>query len=305
MDAEDDRTQIDPRANPWAMLAALPLFSGLPKGVVDAAVTELEWMSLPGGGLLFEAGAPADAVYFVVSGCLGVYGPGGELIGRIAAGETVGEMGLIVSRPRTATVRALRDSELAMLSAGTFERVLLGHPEAILRLARLTVLRLEDREAEHLRIMTPRTLAMVPLDGGIELPEHAGRLVHALSRFGRVDLVGRERAGSHSPQWFHERESRNDFVVYAADAGDTAWTRLCLRQADVVLLVARTSVESAGWTRSQWLDGSMRRAELLLLHEKGFVNGAATRWHGVLPGMPHHQRHQRDAAFGVVVAEFL
>ncbi len=294
MDAEDDRTQIDPRANPWAMLAALPLFSGLPKGVVDAAVTELEWKSLPGGGLLFEAGAPADAVYFVVSGCLGVYGPGGELTGRIAAGETVGEMGLIVSRPRTATVRALRDSELAMLSAGTFERVLLGHPEAILRLARLTVLRLEDREAEHLRIMTPRTLAMVPLDDGIELPEHASRLVQALSRFGRVDLVGRERAGRHSPQWFHERESRNDFVVYAADAGDTPWTRLCLRQADVVLLVARTNAESSGWARSQWLDGSMRRAELLLLHEKGFANGAATRWHGVLPDMPHH--HMRGPA---------
>jgi len=294
VDAEDDRTQIDPRANPWAMLAALPLFSGLPKGVVDAAVTELEWKSLPGGGLLFEAGAPADAVYFVVSGCLGVYGPGGELTGRIAAGETVGEMGLIVSRPRTATVRALRDSELAMLSAGTFERVLLGHPEAILRLARLTVLRLEDREAEHLRIMTPRTLAMIPLDDGIELPLHAGRLVQALSQFGRVDLVGRERAGRHSPQWFHERESQNDFVVYAADAGDSPWTRLCLRQADVVLLVARTDVESAGWTRSQWLDGSMRRAELLLLHEKGFVNGAATRWHGVLPGMPHH--HMRKPA---------
>jgi len=294
VDAEDDRTQIDPRANPWAMLAALPLFSGLPKGVVDAAVTELEWKSLPGGGLLFEAGAPADAVYFVVSGCLGVYGPGGELTGRIAAGETVGEMGLIVSRPRTATVRALRDSELAMLSAGTFERVLLGHPEAILRLARLTVLRLEDREAEHLRIMTPRTLAMVPLDDGIELPEHASRLVQALSRFGRVDLVGRERAGRHSPQWFHERESRNDFVVYAADAGDTPWTRLCLRQADVVLLVARTNVESSGWARSQWLDGSMRRAELLLLHEKGFANGAATRWHGVLPDMPHH--HMRGPA---------
>ena len=136
MDAEDDRTQIDPRANPWAMLAALPLFSGLPKSVVDAAVTELEWMSLPGGAVLFEAGAPADAVYFVVSGCLGVYGPGGELIRRIGAGETVGEMGLIIARRRTASVRALRDSDLATLSAGTFERVLLGHPEAILRLAR-------------------------------------------------------------------------------------------------------------------------------------------------------------------------
>jgi NTE family protein len=151
VDAEDDRTQIDPRANPWAMLAALPLFSGLPKHVVDEAVTELEWMSVPGGTLLFEAGTPADAVYFVVSGCLGVYGPGGELVGRIAAGETVGEMGLIVSRPRRATVRALRDSELAVLSAGTFERVLLGHPQAILRLARITVQRIDDRAAERSR----------------------------------------------------------------------------------------------------------------------------------------------------------
>jgi NTE family protein len=288
VDADDDRTQIDPRANPWAMLAALPLFSGLPKSIVDAAVAELEWMSLPGGRVLFEAGAPADAVYFVVSGCLGVYGSGGELIGRIAAGETVGEMGLIVSRPRTATVRALRDSELATLSAGTFERVLLGHPEAILRLARLTVARLEQADANHERVMTPRTIAMIPQDAGVDLTLHAERLVKALSRFGRVDLVGRQRAGSHSPQWFHERESRNDFVVYAADAEDTPWTRLCLRQADVVLLAARANGEHADWTRREWLDGTMRRAELLLLHEGPFMNGAATRWHSVLPGMSHH-----------------
>ena len=294
MDAEDDRTQIDPRANPWAMLASLPLFSGLPKSIVDEAVTELEWMSLPGGRVLFEAGAPADAVYFVVSGCLGVYGSGGELIGRIAAGESVGEMGLIVSQPRTKTVRALRDSELATLSAGTFERVLLGHPEAILRLARLTVTRLDERDAYRDRILTPRTLAMLPQDAGIDLTMHAERLVKSLARYGRVDLVSRQRAGSHSPQWFHERESRNDFVVYAADAGDTPWTRLCLRQADVVLLAARTTGENAGWTGSQWLDGSMRRAELLLLHENGFTSGAATRWHEVLPGMPHH--HMRGPA---------
>ena len=294
MDAEDDRTQIDPRANPWAMLAALPLFSGLPKNIVDEAVTELEWMSLPGGRVLFEAGAPADAVYFVVSGCLGVYGSGGELIGRIAAGESVGEMGLIVSQPRTKTVRALRDSELATLSAGTFERVLLGHPEAILRLARLTVARLDERDAYRDRILTPRTLAMLPQDDGIDLTMHAERLVKSLMRYGRVDLVGRERAGSHSPQWFHERESRNDFVVYAADAGDTPWTRLCLRQADVVLIAARASGEGASWSSSPWLDGSMRRAELLLLHENGFVNGAAARWHAVLPGMPHH--HMRGPA---------
>jgi NTE family protein len=294
VDAEEDRTQIDPRANPWAMLAALPLFSGLPRHVVDETVSELEWMSLPGGGLLFEAGSPADAVYFVVSGCLGVYGPGGELVGRIAAGETVGEMGLIVSRPRRATVRALRDSELAMLSAGTFERVLLGHPQAILRLARLTVSRIDDRDADRQRVMTPRTLALVPLDESVDLAQHAGRLVDALSRFGRADLVGRQRAGSHSPQWFHERETRNDFVVYTADPGDTAWTRLCLRQADVVLLAARAGGSVPEGGIPGWLDGGMRRGELLLLHEGAFAQGAARRWCAAFPGMAHH--HLRGPA---------
>ena len=70
-------------------------------------------------------------------------------------------------------------------------------------------------------MMTPRTLAMLPQDDGIDLTSTRSAWSSALSRYGRVDLVGRERAGSHSPQWFHERESRNDFVVYAADAGDT------------------------------------------------------------------------------------
>ncbi len=294
MDAEDDRTQIDPRANPWAMLAALPLFSGLPKTVVDEAVTGLEWLSLPGGGVLFEAGSPADAVYFVVSGCLGVYGPGGELIGRIAAGEAVGEMGIIVSRARTASVRALRDSELAMLSASTFERVLLGHPEAILRLARMSVNRLVDREREHTHDIVPRTIALVPLDPELDLHSLCARLVDALARHGRAEVVGRERAGSHSPRWFHERELRNDFVVYAADADDTAWTRLCLRQADVVLLATRGGGGDAGWVRPLWHDGGMRRAELLLLHESGIAGGAAARWQASLPGIRHH--HVRGAA---------
>lgn len=277
------------------MLAALPLFSGLPKEIVDAAVAEIEWISLPGGRLLFEAGSSADAVYFVVSGCLGVFNAGGELVGRIAAGESVGEMGLIVSRPRAATVRALRDSELATLSAGTFERVLLGHPEAILRLARLTVERLADADSNQQRQMMPRTIALLPQNEGVELSSPAASLVAALGAFGRVDLVSSRRAGSHSPQWFHELESRNDFVVYVADAGDTSWSRLCIRQADTVLLAARAGEEPGRWPGLDGQEGASRRAELLLLHEGGFTTGAAVRWRALLPGIPiHHLRGPSD-----------
>ena len=296
VEAQDERTQVDPTANPWAMLASLPLFSGLPKTVIDAAVAELEWISLPGGSLLFEAGAPADSVYFVVSGCLGAFGTGGELVGRIAAGESVGEMGLIVSRPRAATVRALRDSELARLSSGTFERVLLSHPEAILRLARLSVERLlENAPARSSAPAAPRTITVIPHDPGIDVAALTTGLVEALARLGRVDLVGSVRAGKHSSQWFHEVESRNDFVVYAGEHGDTAWTQLCVRQADVLLLAVKAGSEAAQWPVLERHAHAAQRAELLLLHEGSIMNGAAARWRQTLPGAPcHHLRRPSD-----------
>jgi NTE family protein len=296
VDAQEEPTLVDPRANPWAMLASLPLFSGLPTTVIDAAVAELEWISLPGGSLLFTAGAPADSVYFVASGCLGVFGPAGELIGRIAAGESVGEMGLIVSRPRAATVRALRDSDLARLSAGTFERVLLGHPEAILRLARLSVGRLlENAPVREPTPAAPRTITIIPQNPAIDITALTSGLVEALARLGRVDLVGRVRAAGHSGQWFHEVESRNDFVVYEAEAGDTAWTQLCIRQADVLLLAARARDPAAPWTGLDRHAHAAQRAELLLLHEGSIVNGAAARWRETLRGAPcHHLRQPSD-----------
>ncbi|MGE0030458.1 MAG: patatin-like phospholipase family protein [Steroidobacteraceae bacterium] len=294
MESQDERTQIDPRANPWAMLAALPLFSGLPKKVVDDAVAELEWLSLPGGRLLFEAGSTSDAVYFVISGCLGAFSPDGELVGRITAGESVGEMGLIVSRPRAATVRALRDSELAMLSSGTFERVLLGHPEAILRLARLTVERIEDAGNRE-RHRMPRTIALLPRHEDIDVAALSADLARALSDIGRVEPVSSQRAGSHSPQWFHELESRNDFVIYLADSADTPWTRLCLRQADVVLLATLASDPPGLWHGFDGQDAAVRRAELLLIHRGNFTNGAAGAWRAILPNTPiHHLRGPED-----------
>jgi NTE family protein len=233
-------------------------------------------------------------VYFVISGCLGAFGPDGELVGRITAGESVGEMGLIVSRPRAATVRALRDSELATLSAGTFERVLLGHPEAILRLARLTVERIEDAGSRE-RNRMPRTIALLPRHEDIDVAALSADLARALSDFGRVEPVSSERAGSHSSHWFHELESRNDFVIYLADSADTPWTRLCLRQADVVLLATLATDPPGLWHGFDGQDAAVRRAELLLIHRGNFANGAAGAWRAILPKTPiHHLRGPQD-----------
>jgi NTE family protein len=156
---------------------------------------ELEWIALPGGAELFQEMDAPDAVYVLIAGCLGAFrtaGPQQQLIGRVHPGETVGEMALLSGHRRTATVRALRDSEVARFSLEAFERLARAHPEAMLAVARIAVERLERTLEGRHQEPPPRTLALVPAHDGIDMDALTERLGEALARFGEVAAVDPE-----------------------------------------------------------------------------------------------------------------
>jgi NTE family protein len=285
------------RSDLGVVLSGLPLFAGLEALVLKQIAESAEWLSLPGGATLFAAGEASDALYVVLSGCLGVFSPESRdrrrFIGRVLAGDTVGEMGLISGRARSANVVALRDTELARISSESFNRVFGQHPQAMLRIARLTVDRLElsqskPRGPRH----SARTFTLLPQSVEVDVGGFASDFVKALSRFGHAELVWSVRAESHTSHWFHKIESANDFVVYVGDPAPGRWSSLCIRQADALLLLARAEGSVGPW---QALAGSRessmapQRAELVLLHDGKIARGAAARWlAAVQPGIPHH-----------------
>src|SRR5579872_2832217 len=284
------------RSDLGAVLGALPLFNGLDWGLIAQIAASAEWLSLPGGSTLFAAGEPSDSMHVVLSGCLGVFSPDSRdrrrFMGRVLAGDTVGEMGLISGRQRSAHVVALRDTELARISSESFHRIFGQHPGAMLRLARLTVDRLEQSQS---RSRGPRhgarTFTLLPQSVEVDVAGFATELVKALSRFGRTELVWSVRAESHTSHWFHKIETANDFVVYVADSTPGRWSNLCVRQADALLLVARADGRPGRWAAlSSPRESSMapQRAELVLLHDETLVRGAASRWLADQPNIPHH-----------------
>ncbi len=284
---------------------ALPLFHGLDPGIIAAIAREISWFTLPGGSTLFERGEASDAIYFVTAGSLGVMPAGGAAprpVARLGAGESVGEMGMISGRPRSARVVAMRDSVLGRLSREAFSTVLLRHPAAVMRFAELMVERLADpgRPAHETR---PRTITLVPHGIDVDIAGFALDFVNALNSAGRAELVWSARGGSHTSQWFHQIEARNDFVVYATDPGNSPWTRLCARQADVVLLLARAAGEPGPWRALEGSQFAAERSELVLLHDDTIVSGAAARWREHLPGIAHH--HVRNEADTARVARLL
>jgi NTE family protein len=287
---EGDLSETQVLRDPLALLGALQLFRGLDRETLSSIAAELEWLSLPGGATLFEAGEQPDAMYIVIAGCLAAYS-GGEhsrLLSRIPAGETVGEMGLLSGHPRTATIRALRDSDLARLPRESFDQVIVRHPTAMLRIAQLVVERFESADRPK-RAGGPRTYALLPQSIEVDAGGFATELVTALSEYGRTELVWSVRGADHSSAWFHRFESANDFVVYVADAAPTAWTKLCMRQADALLLLTRAEAPAQPWPVMPAPGrGTAARAELVLLGEDRVVPGAAARWCALLPGVDHH-----------------
>lgn len=289
-------TAIERRSS-LALLGRFDLFRSFDPAALAAVAHEIEWFSLPGGANLFEEGAAPDGLYLVVSGVLGAYTTGADeqprQVGRIGAGEVVGEMALISGHARTATVVALRDTELGRFSQEAFERLLLDHPRAMLWVAQLTVQRLEETLQPRRRARSvPRTFAIVPHSIAVSASQFAAQLRDALKAHGRTELVWSARGAAHTSHWFHNVESANDFVIYVADAGDTPWNRLCRRQADVWLLLTRSDARPPFPFA---LSPADKQTELVLLHEHGLIHTQG--WLTHYPRLAHHNvRHAGDVA---------
>jgi NTE family protein len=276
---------------------AFPLFRDLEMSVLEALAAEIDWFAIQGGTTLFENGDEADAVYCVLSGSLGAYASSEEghrrLVGRIHSGETVGEMALISHKPRNATVIALRDTELGRLSRTAFDRLMLSHSQSLLRIAQLLVQRLEalHRQPRGRRTI-PKTFAVVPHDATDAGVSFARELLRCFGSIGRAALVTSDDNSDRTSQWFYGLERSNDFIVYLCDAGPTSWSKMCLRQADSLLLLCHAERSATDWqTLEGHQDRSMlaQKTELVILQDPRIAPGSTQHWLNLKPGLAHHQ----------------
>jgi CRP/FNR family transcriptional regulator, cyclic AMP receptor protein len=111
---------------------------------------------LKAGDVLFAAEDAADGCYQLDEGLLKVMVTftGGEerIVAVLGPGAVVGELAMIDRRPRSASVKALRDSVLRFVSRGAYEKRLLAHPET--KDALLEILAFRLRQTDELLAAT-------------------------------------------------------------------------------------------------------------------------------------------------------
>src|SRR3569833_165632 len=102
-------------------LQGFALLENVGDGALKNLLAEANWCGRPGGARLDRDGENDSALFLVVTGSLGVFVADAQgqrrMVAHVPAGETVGEMSLIVrDHQHTAQIVALRDTELLRIS---------------------------------------------------------------------------------------------------------------------------------------------------------------------------------------------
>lgn len=280
-------------------LAALPMFAGLDAHTLSDLADTMDWLVLPGGAQLFAQDDPSDALYVLIHGRLAASRKDEEgrvrALGAVTAGECVGETGLIANEPRSASVIAMRDSELLRLSRSAFERLIAAHPQSMLSVARLALRRFGGQRGA---VSTPQCFALLQAMGGVDLHGFARRLAAALGVDPALALIEADEARERQPGWFSAREARSAHLIYIGN-DDPTWRERCLRQSDCVLLLADAARAPDTSARVPAPASSAHLPQhLVLLQKDDPVPGSTRVWRAAVPqaSAHHHVRHDADLA---------
>ena len=123
------------------LLLGSPIFAPLSPPALEALAARLEPRQLRAGDVVFAQGDPGGDFYLVATGRVGVVHDG-EQVAELGPGESFGEIALLRSVPRTATVTALTDVTLQALERETFLGAVTGHAQSRAAAESLVVTRL-------------------------------------------------------------------------------------------------------------------------------------------------------------------
>lgn len=105
------------------LIEKVELFHGLTREELVKIFSKGMTMRAAKGETIFHKGTVGSQMYVVLGGTVGVF-DGDKLLARLHTGDMFGEMALVNKEPRSASVIAIEEAKLFVLSEATFRDLL-------------------------------------------------------------------------------------------------------------------------------------------------------------------------------------
>src|SRR5262245_61837545 len=230
------------------LLAKVPLLAGAGSETLAELVRRLNPVHVEAGEIVIHEGDAADRLYLVASGRLRVFvedEDGPRVVRELGSGGALGELALLTGEARSATVQAVRDSELFELEVDVFHSLLEADSGFAIAIARALALQLQASGGLQTPTARPAVIGVRSLGPGVDARAFAVELAESLERFGPVAVL---RASDTTDEHANglDRAERGHAHVFLVDADrDDAWSAFCARQADRYVVVAGLGADDA------------------------------------------------------------
>ncbi|KAK8858713.1 lysophospholipase NTE1 [Kwoniella newhampshirensis] len=290
----------------------------------------LDWQQLGAGQVLYEKGDRSTDFYIVINGRLRAFqekDSNMEVLREYGQNDSIGELDVITATNRSETVHAIRDSELVRIPSALFDAISVKHPATTVQFMRLIAGRVRKAMGDQAKIghvpgappsdVNLKTVCILGSNRNVPVAQFAGKLKtsleelgastsyldqgtvmrhlgrHAFSRIGKLKVAG----------WLADQEQHFRTVLYVADSPPSSqWTLTCIRQADLVLVLAMGDDPSLGeYEKLLLATKTTARKELILLHDERTVAPGSTRpWLSSRQNRPWAHAHYHVELPGVV-----
>lgn len=129
-------------------LKNIELFSQIPGEDLAQIARITDELSLEDGEVVFQQGDPGDTLFFVVSGTVKVT-RGQAVVATLGPKDVFGEMALLDSEPRSATITAAEDVQLLRIQRDDFHDILTEKAELALGIIKVLSRRLRATTARQ------------------------------------------------------------------------------------------------------------------------------------------------------------
>ena len=155
--------EMKDRSGKMEKLRKLDLFANLNEFDLSRIAGAFFMEPFPQGSVLMEEGQPGTAVYFLEDGQVGIF-TGGNQVAVRGPGNLFGEMSCLTNTPATATLRAITDCKVLVLTKAAFEEEVLVLPEIVPQFARMSTARLGDITHRLSEVLSHMPDALLKLD---------------------------------------------------------------------------------------------------------------------------------------------